>query len=108
MPQLQFKSIKKDDICAISTKLIDELQKVLECPRDYFTLEIINNSYIFDGKEVNSYPIIEVKWFDRGQEVQDKIAKIITKNLKEIGYNSVDIFFTILKENNYYENGEHF
>lgn len=108
MPQLQFKGIKKEGICRISKELIDELQEILQCPRDYFTLEVMNNPYIFDGEEVEGYPMIEIKWFDRGQEIQDTIAKVITKKINQLGYKAVDIFFTILEDNKYYENGKHF
>ncbi|MDM5326981.1 DUF1904 family protein [Neobacillus sp. CF12] len=44
----------------------------------YFTLEIVQSTYVFVGDEVQGYPLIEVKWFERGQEIQDQFAKIVT------------------------------
>lgn len=108
MPQLYFKGIEKQEVCTISKRLVDELEKLLECPRDYFILEVANNSFICDGEATKIYPIIEVKWFDRGQELQDKVAEIITKKVRSLGFNMVDVYFIPLQKNSYYENGEHF
>jgi len=108
MPALKFKSIESTKLCNISKDLIDELQELIQCPRDYFSLEVVESSYIMDGKFVEGPSVIEVSWFDRGQECQDKVAKSITKYVKSIGYDSVDVIFYVLEESRYYENGEHF
>jgi hypothetical protein len=88
--------------------MIDDLQDLLKCPREYFSITVDQAIYIFDGKQVDGPPMVEVSWFDRGQEVQDLAAKIITKHTKTIGCENLDVIFFPLKENNYYENGEHF
>ncbi|MDM8311003.1 MULTISPECIES: DUF1904 domain-containing protein [Clostridium] len=108
MPQLKFRGIKEDSILTLSTPLVDRLQEVLACPRDYFTIEVMNSTFVSQGKITDGYPLVEVAWFDRGQETQDKVAKIITEELKNVGYAPSDIFFTILKESAYYEDGKHF
>ncbi len=108
MPQLKIRGIEADKFKVISKDLVDELTRIVGCPRDYFTLECINTTSIFDGEIVNTYPFIEVAWFDRGQEVRDNVAKTITRYVNELGIEDLDIAFTIFKENSYYENGEHF
>lgn len=107
MPMLKIKGIEKAQIIKESTTLIDELQDLIECPRDYFTIEIINNEYIMDGNLADAPALIEVAWFDRGQEIQDRAAKIITQHFKKDEC-SLDVIFHSLKNNCYYENGEHF
>lgn len=86
--------------------MLEKLHKL--CPRDYFSLEVIQSVYVRDGEIVDGAPVVEVYWFDRGQEVQDKVAKIITKYINYIGYPEVDVIFFVLEESRYYENGEHF
>ena len=108
MPQIKVRGINENDICKISEKMVDELVEAVKCPRDYFEIECIKSVAIRDGKIADVYPFVEVAWFDRGQETQDKVAKIITEELKNVGYAPSDIFFTILKESAYYEDGKHF
>lgn len=108
MPALKFKAIGAEKIRVISKKLIDELQELFKCPRSYFSLEISQSIYIKDGDFVPGSPVVEVAWFDRGQEVQDKAAKIITRYINSIGINEVDVIFIELNKNSYYENGDHF
>lgn len=57
---------------------MDELQELIQCPREYFTLEIIRSDYIKEGEIVSGPPVVEFYWFDRGQVVQDQAARIIT------------------------------
>ncbi len=108
MPLLRLRAIEPNKICLMSKELVDELQQLLQCPRDYFTLEAINSIFIRDGEFAAGSPVVEVSWFDRGQEIQDKAAKIITQHVQSIGYNNVDVIFIALDEKKYYENGIHF
>lgn len=108
MPQLKIRGIEAEKVCKISKELIDELTEIVGCSRDYFTIECIKTTSIFDGEIVTTYPFIEVAWFDRGQDVQDKVAKVLTKYINILGVQDLDIAFTIFTENRYYENGEHF
>ena len=108
MPMLKFKAIETKDVCSISKELIDELQELIQCPRDYFSISVDKSEYVRDGEIVKGEPIVEVSWFDRGQEIQDKAAKIITKYVNLVGYPSLDVIFFVLNESRYYENGEHF
>ena len=108
MPALKLKSIDENKVLSISKQLIDELQELIQCPRDYFSIELVQSKFIMDNKFVEGPQMVDVFWFDRGQEVQDKAVKIITKYINSIGYKSVDVIFHTLEENKYYENGEHF
>lgn len=108
MPMLKFKGIESEKVCTISKNLIDELQELIQCPRDYFSLSVDRSVYIKDGEIVEGEPVVELSWFDRGQEVQDKAAKIITKYVNLVGYPNLDVIFFVLNESKYYENGEHF
>jgi hypothetical protein len=108
MPQLKIQGIEVNDICKISLGMVQEMQELLECPKSYFTLECTNSTFIIDGEIVKPSPAIGVSWFDRGQEVQDTMATIITKYIQSIGHKDVDVIFSLLEENKYYENGKHF
>lgn len=108
MPQIKFRGVEIEKICRFSRSMIDELTKIIQCPRDYFTIEHITSTFIQDGEIIQGYPFVEVVWFDRGQAVQDQTARAITKYLQQAGCEQVDIFFQPLEKHRYYENGEHF
>ncbi|OPJ55926.1 DUF1904 domain-containing protein [Alkalithermobacter paradoxus] len=109
MPQIKIRGIDANEICKISKKLVDDLVDVVQAPRDYFEIECISSVAIRDGKVENAYPFIEVAWFDRGQEIQDIVAKIITDTIREnLGIQSLDLAFTVFEKEKYYENGQHF
>lgn len=108
MPALKFKGIEVEKLRSSSKGLVDELEQLLQCPRSYFTLEVTQSIFVRDGELVEGSPVVEVAWFDRGQQVQDEAAKIITKYVNVMGYKEVDVIFLNLEKNRYYENGEHF
>ena len=108
MPQISIRGIQSKKVTSISKEMINELQGIIDCPRDYFTIEVIDSVFIMDGVITEGYPFVEVSWFDRGQEVQDKVAKSITRFIHNLGYKNVDVIFKVFEENKYYENGQHF
>ena len=109
MPQIKIRGINENDICKISEKKINDLGEAVKCPRDYFEIECIKSVAIRDGKIADVYPFVEVAWFDRGQEVQDIVARIITDSIRNnLDVESMDLAFTVFEKEKYYENGEHF
>ena len=108
MPMLKFKAIEIEKVCKISKKLIDELEELIQCPRDYFSLTVDRAIYVKDGEIAKGDPVVEVSWFDRGQDIQNEAAKIITRYVNSVKYPNVDVIFFALDKSKYYENGEHF
>lgn len=109
MPQIKIRGIQAEELCKISEELLDNLVEIVSCPRDYFELEVISSVAIRNGKIAQAYPFVEIACFDRGQKIQDEIAKTITSLFKEkLGIENLDLAFVTFKENSYYENGEHF
>lgn len=107
MPMLRVRGIDEFEVKVASTVLVDELAEIIGCPRDYFTIEMIKSHFIMDGNVVAAPALVEVAWFDRGQEVRDQVATCITKHLKgEKPY--LEVYFITLEESAYYENGVHF
>lgn len=107
MPMLRIRGIEEIQIKTMSTVLVDELATLVGCPRDYFTLELVQSTYFFDGEIVPQQPLVEVLWFDRGQDIQDQVAKCIVKYL-QVDAAGLEVYFIPLQQKNYYENGEHY
>ncbi|MCQ1059433.1 DUF1904 domain-containing protein [Photobacterium sp. ZSDE20] len=111
MPHLRFRAVEFDHVKALSTKLVDYLEPLMACPREDFTLEHVSTTFIFDGEVSDAYPFVEVLWFDRGQEVQDQVAQLITEAVRaefEEPEQDVAVIFTALTASAYYDNGSHY
>jgi hypothetical protein len=108
MPHLIIRGVSVDQVKTISSSLVHALADLCECGSDNFTLEIVQSTYVFDGDEVQGYPLIEVKWFDRGQEIQDQFASIVTKHIQSLDIPEVEVAFSTFLESTYYLNGKSF
>lgn len=106
MPHLRFRGIEKTEVKSISGDLVKELANIVGCPTDHFTLEHIETTFIVEGGSSEPYPFVEVLWFSRGPEVQNKVAKVINSKIKELQHDLICITFTELAPENYYEYGE--
>ncbi|WP_318502359.1 DUF1904 family protein [Bacillus sp. T3] len=108
MPQLIFKGIAVEQVKAISSVLVRELAELCHCEEDNFTLEIPQSTYVFNQEEVPAFPFIEVRWFERGQGMQDQFAEILTKHIQSLSVPEVEVAFSVFREAAYYYNGKHF
>ncbi len=111
MPHLRFRAVEPQTIQILSSTLLDDLQPLMDCPRDDFTFEYIYSTFFHEGEVTEAYPFVEVLWFDRGQEVKDKVAKAITQRVREAIEEEVEyvaVVFTGLEGSNYYDNAEHY
>ncbi|QXO17943.1 MULTISPECIES: DUF1904 domain-containing protein [Vibrio] len=110
MPHFRFRAVEPQTVQVLSKSLIDELESIMQSPRADFTFEYIYTTFFFEEEVSPAYPFVEVLWFDRGQEKQDKVAEIITRQVRDvIGEElNVAVIFTALKPEQYYDNGQHY
>lgn len=110
MPHLRFRAVEPQTVQALSATLLDDLQPLMVCPREDFTFEYIYSTFYHSGEVSVAYPFVEVLWFDRGQETQDKVAEVITQQVKSaLEYEgNIAVIFTALKPNEYYDNAQHY
>lgn len=106
MPHMVVRGISIEQVAGISTALIEELAEICSCGTDNFMLECLQPVSIFEGKQVPTYPFIEIAWFERGQEIRDQYAKAVTKHVQSLGISDVEIAFKVYREDSYYINGE--
>lgn len=110
MPHLRFRAVEPQTVQTLSSTLLDELQPHMDCPKEDFTFEYIYTTFFYDGDVSQAYPFVEVLWFDRGQETQDAVASIITRQVRGVLGEEVDVavIFTALEASGYYDNGDHY
>lgn len=111
MPHLRVRGLATEQVQALSDVLIDPLSQLFACPDDHITIEAIASTFFFRGQPGGGYPMVELLWFDRGLEVQDQVANLITKAIRELcqaPQMDVAVIVSPLSQRHYYENGEHF
>lgn len=109
MPHLRFRALDEAHVQALSDSLISPLAKAMSTTEDNFTFELIGSRFFYKKKAIESYPFVEVLWFSRGKEVQQKAAMIITDHVKVVSKAAdVVVVFRALPEADYYENGKPF
>ncbi len=110
MPHLRFRAVEPQTVQALSTPLTDALQPLMKSPREDFTFEYIYTTFFQEGGVSQCYPFVEVLWFDRGQEIKDQSAEIITNQVRDVIGKDVDVavIFTALNPEDYYDNGKHY
>lgn len=107
MPHLIIRNIEKDDFTSKVSKLSKDLTKIIGCPEDWITISYVENTLTFvEGVDRTLDNVfVEVKWFDRPDEVKLKVANLIndtfTKNERDIM-----ITFATLTNDIYFENGK--
>lgn len=102
MPQLFFRGVEHKDIAKASLELPDKLAKICNTTPDNFIFEASNSTFYENGKEINLYPLIEVKMFDRGREVEKEMYNVIDEFLHSRGYKELEVYFIKLQKESYY------
>ncbi|MCB9643803.1 MAG: DUF1904 family protein [Myxococcales bacterium] len=110
MPHLRVRGVDQELIRQLSHAILDQMVEIVQAPRDWFTIEAIHSTYFFDGQEKSPGALMELLWFDRGQDVKDRLATAITEIFKPHIPEGQDItlIFRDLRKNDYFENGEHY
>jgi hypothetical protein len=110
MPHFRFRAVEPQLVQSLSKTLIDDLEAIMASPREDFTFEYIYATFFHEGDVSQAYPFVEVLWFDRGQETQDHVAKVITKQVRHVLSSDVNVavIFTALNPSQYYDNAQHY
>ncbi|PET08395.1 hypothetical protein CN505_04960, partial [Bacillus cereus] len=57
MPHVVFRGITTKQLKRISTPLVKELAGICECGTDNFTLELPSSTFVFNGEEIEAFPL---------------------------------------------------
>ena len=107
MPHLRFRGADLASIQVVASAILDQMEAVVKAPRDWFTLEVVGSTYVFDGNEGARGVMVEYFWFDRGVSVRDQVAEAITTSLRTVyPEGDITVIFHALAPDHYYENGK--
>ncbi|WP_309121169.1 DUF1904 family protein [Paenibacillus sp.] len=105
MPQLTVRGISIEYLLAVSKPMVEELAAVCGCGTDNFTIDCLATASVFEGKTTETYPFVEVAWFERGRDVRNRVAETITRFVRQAGVPEVEVAFKVYSEAAYYING---
>lgn len=108
MPQIIVKGIDEAQCAALSKKAAPKLAEICECPSDWFVFDLVPSIFFNQDGATAHYPVVQVWWFSRPADIQDRVAKLLHSLFEEMGYADNQISFHLFKECDYYENGESF
>ncbi len=108
MPRITTYALDQEVVNKASVPMTDRISRLLEVPREYVVIQVNRDSFVRDGHVVAGDPFVEVCMFEREQEKEDEVARIITGCLREAGCPALDVYLTHLVRRRYFENGEHF
>ncbi len=110
MPHIRAHGVDKSTLEQVAAQIVNKMAEVTDTPHDHFTVECIASDFLVLGGASPAYPLIEVMWFDRGQEAKTVVAGLIDDLLRPRieGDLDVTVIFRDLKGADYYENKAHF
>ncbi|WP_024872866.1 DUF1904 family protein [Tolumonas lignilytica] len=110
MPHIRCRGMQRETVAAMSETLVEQLANLTSTPTAHFTVEYIPAEFIATRFGGQAYPFIELFWFDRGQEVQNAAAQLITTIVKQVSGHDVDVAVVVqpLARSGYYDNGQHY
>lgn len=110
MPHLRVRGLSFDELESVADILIESMAEITDTPNSHFTLEYQPTTYLVMGGASPAYPFFDILWFDRGDEIKQKVASMIEELFRPLVDSGQDItvLFHDIKGKDYYENGEHF
>lgn len=108
MPQLTIRGISQEKVGLVVKDLIPQLALEMATTTDNFTLDVLSTMSFNAQGPCETFPFVQVGWFDRGQVVQDRVAKLIDTTFTQAGIPALEVVFVAFKTTDYYAEGEHF
>jgi phenylpyruvate tautomerase PptA (4-oxalocrotonate tautomerase family) len=109
MPHIRIRGLTDKAVQNLSRELPQDLAKIMQTSADNFTVEEVATRFYKDGALTEGDPMIEILWFDRGQEIKNVCAQRITELVKKQSTAEfIAVIFMALPKESYFENGKHF
>ncbi|MFI3167074.1 MAG: DUF1904 family protein [Bacillota bacterium] len=114
MPNIRISGVSKETVSTLSNLLTNELASVMNLPQTALTFFAGDENLYRGSEKLDNFCYITVEWFDKGEEIQEKVAGILTKATlgnSQLGLEriqTVKMNFIMLVAKNYYANGVHY
>lgn len=107
MPHLLFRGLGAEQLRSIAEPLAGELAVLCGCGTDNFTMNVLPCETVFGAAEEGpAFIFIEIGWFERGRDIRDSFARLVTDYVRKLGSSEIEIVFHAYREDSYYIDGE--
>ena len=108
MPQIIVKGVTQEQAKSLAMDNCEKLGQIVDCSADWFVFDWQESKFFDFSGEIRHWPVVQVWWFARPQEVQDAVAKLLNDYFVQLGYPGSQISFHIFEYESYYEEGNNF
>ena len=100
MPRIKVENVPKVLMSVIAPDLVKNFAEAVQCPEEWVTVADSGVTVYTSG-----YPVVDIVWFERPKEIQDKAAEAVAKWLESAGYKRFEIYFHIQDQKRVYSVG---
>lgn len=108
MPQLMIKGLTDKQCQEFARVASKDLAEIVGCPQDWFLFDLVASKVIDYQGNLLSHPIVQVWWFKRPMDVQEKVADYLHQSFQKMGFTMDQISFHTFDVADFYENGQKF
>ena len=106
MPHLVVRGVSAEALRSAAPALVQQLAELCDCGTDNFTVSGLHTTAAWGGApDEPSFAFVEVGWFERGNEIRNRFARLVTESLMPLGLDEVEVVFVTYREEAYYING---
>ena len=89
MPQIIVKGVNSREMPKMAWNVPQNWRIYANAHSDWFVFDHINSDFYDMNGKTEHWPVVQVWWFERPQEMQDEAAKCLNNYVKAIGYRAV-------------------
>ena len=103
MPQVVIKNLTREDTARLAPAIARAVSEPIGVPMDWIVVEHADTAFFRNGRPDPKSAMVWIYWKKRTPEMQKKIADALSGLLATEGYRPVEIVYSNLDMNDFYE-----
>lgn len=103
MPQVVLKNVSKESATQLAPSIAKAVAQTISVPLDYIVVEHSETEFFRGGEKDDHSAMVWIYWKKRTPEMQKKVADVLAEILTAEGYHPVEIVYSNLDMNDFYE-----
>ena len=103
MPQVVLKNISRESAARLAPGVAEAVSRTIGLPIDHIVVEHSETEFFRGGKKDDHSAMVWIYWKKRTPEMQKQVADALSEILLKVGYRPVEIVYSNLDMNDFYE-----